>query len=42
MQAFMTLKLKGVICHLVYPLFMATQTGDVVVPKVGTYDGKFM
>lgn len=40
MQAFMILKLKGVICYLVYPLFRATQTGDVVVmAKVGTYNG---
>lgn len=37
MQALMILKLKGVICHLVYPLFRATQRGEMVVmTKVGT------
>lgn len=27
----MVFKLKGIICHLLYPLFLAIQTGQVVV-----------
>lgn len=43
MQTFMILKLKGIVCHLVHPLFRATQTADVVaMAKVGTCNEYFV